>query len=969
MSARISSLLRLISTYFSIKSTASGILYIDIIPPTITVYANSTQIGGDTSIDSNVTDDVAVSKVIAEVTYPNGTMANYSMTNISPITWEKNLTNLAYGDYDLKVYANDTSNNWNTTTGWFEVYDPILVWFNGTTKEPASGNPISTEFSLYRVNKTQILYSFSTNSSGSYSQQLHKRYYDFSIKALNNTINMTNVSINSDLVNSTILDNIPTSVIGLSGSKISKAMYVNSVLNFTNATVLLNYSGTSYTSENAIGVYQCSNWAYTTRICSSTWTRIGSTRDIFAHTLTITPSTLSSAYTVAEFICGDSVCDSAYGESNSVCPTDCPAPTVTPGGGGGGGGPTPTEEITIPITLTTSLIEVRLYPGEYQTSSIGITNNKKTDIEVSLSVEGDIWPFTMFEKDKLTIKSKETEDAKVKFSTMLTTIPGVYNGNIVVKYGDTEQRISVILRVEYEREKLLDIKVDPITKDVNPGQNLKFQVTLYNLGFTKRVDVFINYTIKSVETDNIIAKLSETMAIETSLSFMRTIKIPEDTEPGVYTIDAIANYDDKKATSVASFNVVKPSWIVGLLLQIVTNWITYLILFVLIPLIYIIKKLYERYRMKKVYRARYVKPVDLNKLPKKGLLVGKISETNTDAYLNEDDLTAHMIVAGGTGSGKSVAAMDIAEEVLKKGIPVIVFDPTAQWTGFVRPCTDKKMLDLYHKFNMKKEEAKSFKGNIIQVLDPFLKIEVEKYMKEGEITVFVLNKLTPDQLDYFVRKTIDYMFSISWPESRKLKLLVVYDEVHRLLPKYAKRTGAMLEGGGYLAIERACREFRKWGIGLITISQVLLDFKGAIRAVIATETQMRTKYEGDINRVKTKYGWEYSASIPKLEIGTGLIQNPAYNNGKPWFITFRPLLHDTFRITEDELEMYDKLEEEIKELRDKVELLKSEKVDTYDMELELKLADEKVKVGQIKMAETYIDSVKSRINLIEKRKK
>ena len=100
-----------------------------------------------------------------------------------------------------------------------------------------------------------------------------------------------------------------------------------------------------------------------------------------------------------------------------------------------------------------------------------------------------------------------------------------------------------------------------------------------------------------------------------------------------------------------------------------------------------------------------------------------------------------------------------------------------------------------------------------------------------------------------------------------------------------------------------------------------------------------------------------------------MVQNPSYNNGKPWFVSFRPLLHDTFRISDSELETYDKFRGEIEELRKKVEELKRKKIDTYDMELEINLADEKTKVGQLKMAETYIESVKSRTEAIEKRKK
>jgi uncharacterized membrane protein len=964
------------TTYNALASDTevNAIYYPDITPPQINVSAPSVEPFNNVTVEVNVTDNVEVSKVILEVSYPNTTKINYTMINISENTWRYNLTNLTdIGDYDLVIYSNDTVGNWNSTTGWFEVYLP--VWFNGTLVEP-DGTPISAEFNLYRVNTTQKLTNFSTNASGEYAHRLHKRKYDFIIKVYDNVITLRNVSITSDIVNSTLLDNIPTTLIGASGSRASKGMFIETVLNYTSAQLVLNYSGTSYVSETAIGAYKCSQWSYTTRACNSTWDRISSTVNVFAKTVTISSTSLS-AYAVAEFICGNGVCESEYGESNAICPTDCevtqPTTPTTGGAVAAGGGavavPTTKEEVLPPIMLSTNLLEISLRPGEYQIASIGITNNKKSEVEVELSVEGSIWPFVMFEKTTLSIQPKETAYARIKFYATPETTPGIYNGNIIVKSGETIQKISVILRVEYEREKLLDIKVDAITKEVNPGQAFRFKVTLYNLGLTKRVDVFINYTIKSIITDEIIAMSKETVAVETSMSFLRSILIPKGTEEGGYTIEATARYDNRTASSVTSFKVVKPFWLFVLLWQIFTNWVTYIILFVAIPSFYLGWKAYEKWKAEKRVRARYVRPVDIKKLPRKGIYIGKVAEANVKAYFDENKLTTHMIIAGGTGSGKTVAGMVIAEECLKKGIPVIVFDPTAQWTGFIRSCRDKAMLKLYPKFGMRPEEARSFKGRIIQVKDPFLKIEVEKLIKEGEITIFVLNKLTPDQLDYFVRKTIDYMFTIPWEESRKLKLLIVYDEVHRLLPKYARRRGATLEGGGYLAIERACREFRKWGIGLVMISQVLLDFRGAIRAVIATEAQMRTKYSGDINRIRTKYGWEYSSAIPKLEIGTGMIQNPEYNDGKPWFVQFRPLLHDTFRLTEKELQMYEDYSKEIEELQKKVEALKKRKIDTYDIELELKLAKDKVMIGQFRMAETYLESIRTRIKSLGKRGK
>jgi hypothetical protein len=230
-------------------------------------------------------------------------------------------------------------------------------------------------------------------------------------------------------------------------------------------------------------------------------------------------------------------------------------------------------------------------------------------------------------------------------------------------------------------------------------------------------------------------------------------------------------------------------------------------------------------------------------------------------------------------------------------------------------------------------------------------------MIPGEITVVLIDKMDPAQLDVFVRRTISDMFKIPWPESPKLKLFIVYDEVHRLLPKYGGK-------GGYVALERGCREFRKWGIGLWLISQVLMDFKGAIRANISTEIQMRTKYTGDIRRVTQKYGFQYSSTTTKLKTGTGMVQNAEFNHGKPFFIEFRPLLHDTGRLSDKDVDEYIKYDTEVQQLIQRAKELKARGIDTSDIDFELKLARDKISTTMFAMAKTYIDSVKNRIKKV-----
>ncbi|MCK4550951.1 MAG: ATP-binding protein, partial [Candidatus Aenigmarchaeota archaeon] len=299
----------------------------------------------------------------------------------------------------------------------------------------------------------------------------------------------------------------------------------------------------------------------------------------------------------------------------------------------------------------------------------------------------------------------------------------------------------------------------------------------------------------------------------------------------------------------------------------------------------------------------------------------------------------------------------IVEEALKMKIPVVVFDPTAQWTGFVKACKDENLLDNYSKFNMKREEAKPYKGMIFEVDRTDVNINLKKYMNPGEVTIFNLSRLKPGEYDIAVMNIIQTIFDEPWEESPQLKLLVVFDEVHRLLEKYGGK-------GGYIALEKACREFRKWGIGLIMASQVSADFKEAVQGNILTEIQLNTKSMEDINKIKSKYGPEFAKRITKQSIGVGIIQNPQYNDGKPWFVNFRPTLHDPHKITEEELKQYDAFAKNLEEIEQQIIMLEKENIDTTDIRLEFKLAQDKLKSGRFRMAEIYLNVLKENLKKI-----
>ncbi|MFH1788096.1 MAG: DUF87 domain-containing protein [Candidatus Altiarchaeota archaeon] len=318
-------------------------------------------------------------------------------------------------------------------------------------------------------------------------------------------------------------------------------------------------------------------------------------------------------------------------------------------------------------------------------------------------------------------------------------------------------------------------------------------------------------------------------------------------------------------------------------------------------------------------------------------------------------LQTHTLIAGATGCGKTVAAQVMIEEALLRDVAVIVFDPTAQWTGFLRPNQSRGMLNLYSIFQMKSSDARAFNGNVYVLSNPRQHIDIKKYINPGEITVFCLHKLSPDQIDMLVETTVKDVFMAHLDESTRCRVLIVYDEVHRLLPKFGG------SGRGFIQIERAAREFRKWGVGLVLISQVLSDFVGEIKANIGTEIQMRTRYERDLERIRMKYGEDTMKSVVKANVGTGMLQNAEYNQGRPYFVSFRPLLHDHHRLSDDTLENYDKYNKKIEALQEMLDDMKEVSVDVFDLNLELGLALDNVKKGGFDVVELYLESIEPRI--------
>lgn len=588
--------------------------------------------------------------------------------------------------------------------------------------------------------------------------------------------------------------------------------------------------------------------------------------------------------------------------------------------------------------------------GDIFTDYITITNKGNSEIQISVATSEEISAIIEFESDGAIISSKNSTEIPFKISAREI---GEYVGEITIS-GGIEETIPVNITVSNKTTNpQYFIKIELFNKKLTFNDKLDFKIDVTKITKDEIRNVTISYKITGRELNKTFELGSETRDIIGSMQIRKRIDFPPEAQKGFYAIEVITQYEEKVSTTSAEFELRIPFWEIKLL-GFLPLWLLAIILTVaglgIGTYVFIIKWIEKN--------KKYKMQVDQKTLPKKGertIWLGKLAETNTLAYYDMDNLTTHAVVAGATGGGKSITAQVLIEEALLKNIAVIIFDPTAQWSGMLRKNEDKKMISFYEKFGMSAKDARAFPGNVKQIVNERQAINVNKFMNPGQIQIFTMNKLTPPQIDTFVASVIANIFRSDPKEYPQLKLLLVFDEVHRLLPKFGG------SGKGFLQIERACREFRKWGFGVMLVSQVLSDFVGEIKANINTEIQMRTRDEADLNRLKTKYGEEFLQSLIKASVGVGMFVNPKYNRGKPYFIQFRPILHSTRRLSDEVLEQYNKYGETIEDIEFQIENLEKEKVDTFDLKMELKLVKDKLMTGNFTVVNIYLESLQPRV--------
>ncbi len=293
----------------------------------------------------------------------------------------------------------------------------------------------------------------------------------------------------------------------------------------------------------------------------------------------------------------------------------------TGGGGGGGGGGGSSGAPSFPgrasFEIDGDVIKVVLIPGESLAEYFKIKNKISSPLDINIDLN-NLKDFMKLEDDKTTITFKldgnQEQLINLFFKAPLDIEPGVYPGEIIVKGDSSEIRIKVIIEVETP-EVLFDVSLDipAMSRIVFPGENLILQVTLFKLiPLDKVVDVYIEYSVKDLNR-NIIVKEEETISIDEQESFIKSIKIPEDTEFGDYVAAVKVSYKDSVGVSSKLFEVASKRRI-----EVPFNYYIILIILVLIILLGVVVNL--------IHQRHIIKDIGIIHKPQKPKITKEIEQ-------------------------------------------------------------------------------------------------------------------------------------------------------------------------------------------------------------------------------------------------------------------------------------------------------------------------------------------------------
>ena len=437
----------------------------------------------------------------------------------------------------------------------------------------------------------------------------------------------------------------------ISNTLFVKNFTISSVVSFVNVSVTLKanatYGGYTLYFLAANNSFENKTDDFNLNVTNDTATFYGfntsEQRFAIVGTADCTESWSCTAFSDSANSCGTRTCTDANscGTENDK-PTEtvaCPSGAAGLGGSGGGGGVTITRLLIANFQLSDSLIREKLRGDAIVKKTINVKNIGTKKLTLTIDFSGVI-DFVITPKGLAKFEMELAPDEEKSFDIIIFGSgleAGVHSGNIVVSAEGIEKRINLVL--EYEAEEPIfdvEIKVPESYSKIFPGERVFAEIRLFNLRGVGKVDVKVKYSIKNSEGTTVTSG-STVIAVETQASFVRSLSLPSDIEPGSYIFSVEARFDGLIGVGSDVFEVVKRPTLEKSFFAVPNILIFGTGLLILMLTVLISLSIFDMFYHHKVLGAKAVKkekPLKMGKLSEeKPLKTGKLSEKNLKKQL------------------------------------------------------------------------------------------------------------------------------------------------------------------------------------------------------------------------------------------------------------------------------------------------------------------------------------------------
>lgn len=125
---------------------------------------------------------------------------------------------------------------------------------------------------------------------------------------------------------------------------------------------------------------------------------------------------------------------------------------------------------------------------------------------------------------------------------------------------------SISVSAQIAPESTVKTSGEGLISKVAPGEIMPISVSLQNFGLSGRADVTITYSIKDKD-ENTVFTQTETVAVQTTASYVKNIPVPYELKPGRYTIISEITYQGQKVPAFSSSEFTIENKIAGIFIS------------------------------------------------------------------------------------------------------------------------------------------------------------------------------------------------------------------------------------------------------------------------------------------------------------------------------------------------------------------------------------------------------------------